>query len=192
MRFTRSVLVAVLSWLTVVAVGSTMVWAVISHAGEGLVTTSEATPRSSQSSPAIPGATFLPSPSNRPTVPATEPPSSPASPSTQSSPSSPSTPDGPSSPSSPSTPDVPQSRSAIWQGVGGTVVAECTGSSINLVSASPDAGFRAVVSNPGPQELEVEFEGREDEAGRHAQVRATCGGGVPRFTSQVEVEGSED
>ena len=72
------------------------------------------------------------------------------------------------------------------------MVAECAGSVISLVSASADTGFRAEVGNRGPEELEVEFEGREDESGKHAKVRGECAGGTPRFTSEVESEGAED
>jgi len=37
MRVSRPILVAVAAWLVVVAVGSTLVWAVISRAGDGVV-----------------------------------------------------------------------------------------------------------------------------------------------------------
>lgn len=66
------------------------------------------------------------------------------------------------------------------------MVAECTGSAIRQASIQPDPGFRVEVGNPGPEELEVEFEGREDQEGSHAHVRAVCVAGAPRFSVEIE------
>lgn len=66
------------------------------------------------------------------------------------------------------------------------MVAECTGAAIRQASVQPDPGFRVEVGNPGPVELEVEFEGREDEEGSHAHVHAVCVAGVPKFSVETE------
>ncbi len=71
------------------------------------------------------------------------------------------------------------------------VTARCRGAAVSLVSAQPDAGFAVEVGDRGPEQLEVKFEGREDESGRHTELRAVCAGGVPRFTSQSESEGGD-
>lgn len=157
----RSWVAAVASWLVVVAIGSALVWAVISRVGDGLGATA--------------GAPLTPS-----SVPSASAPS-PSEPST----SGPSVPPA-SGPSSPTTPAGPEPQQATWQGRGGVVVAECTGAAIRQASVQPDPGYRVEVGNPGPEELEVEFEGREDQEGSHSHVRAVCVAGAPRFSVETE------
>jgi hypothetical protein len=70
--------------------------------------------------------------------------------------------------------------------VGGLVVAQCDGDAISFQSAQPDTGYAFDLKNGGPEELEVEFEGREDESGTSSSVTARCVDGVPVFDSQVE------
>jgi hypothetical protein len=144
----------VLTWLVVVAIGSTLVWTVISRAGEQVVSSSD---------PLV--VTNGPKPTRSPSPSSSSPPSSPAS---------------SSSPAGP----APERRT--WQGVGGLVVAQCVGSAISRVSLLPDDGYAVELKEDGPEELEVEFEGREDESGSQSSVSATCVDGVPVFQSQVE------
>jgi hypothetical protein len=66
------------------------------------------------------------------------------------------------------------------------VVAQCVGSAISRVSLLPDDGYAVDLKDDGPEQLEVEFEGREDESGSQSSVSATCVDGVPVFQSQVE------
>ena len=193
----RSFVAVVVSWLVVVAIGSTLVWAVISQVGDGLGTTS-GSPLAQSSTPSSSVSLAGPSPSRSHRTPssASSSPSSP--PSSSSSSSSPpssgasasgTSPSGPSSsgpPSPPASTQGPEPRRATWQGLGGTVVAECTGPAVRQASVQPDPGFRVEVGNPGPEELEVEFEGREDEEGSHTHVRAVCVGGIPKFSVQTE------
>ncbi|MDO9497383.1 MAG: hypothetical protein Q7J48_16900 [Nocardioides sp.] len=179
MRMRRSFVAVAAAWLVVVAIGSTLVWAVISRVGDGLVTTADSSVAPSTSSP-TPSRTPSPKPSRTPspkpsrtpsTSPTTSPPSSPVS-----------------SPpvSSPPSSAAPVSRSATWQGLGGVVVAECTGDAIRTLSVLADPGFRVEVGNPGPEQLEVEFEGREDEEGSESKVRAVCVAGAPQFSAETE------
>jgi hypothetical protein len=172
----RSFVAVVAAWLVVVAIGSTLVWAVISRVGDGLVTTADssvAPPSTSSPAPSrTPTRTPSPTPSRTPsTSPTTSPPSSPGS----SPPASP-----------PPSSAAPESRSATWQGLGGMVVAECTGDAIRKLSVLADPGFRVEVGNPGPEQLEVEFEGREDEEGSESKVRAVCVAGEPQFSAETE------
>lgn len=167
----RSFVAVVAAWLVVVAIGSTLVWAVISRVGDGLVTTADSSATSSTSSPA-PTRTPTRTPSRTPSSsPTTSAPSSPVS----SPPASP-----------PPSSAAPESRSATWQGLGGMVVAECTGDAIRKLSVLADPGFRVEVGNPGPEQLEVEFEGREDEEGSESKVRAVCVAGEPQFSAETE------
>jgi hypothetical protein len=148
----RTVVVAVTAWLAVVAVGSALVWAVISRAGEELTTTSG--PRVSAVGDPTPGATHSPERTHSPTD------GSSASPESQ-----------------PGTLDaVPQRRT--WQGTGGYVVVVCTGPTISLAAAQPDAGFRVEVDERGPVEVRVEFEEQVEEE-RKSEVRGTCVDGLP-------------
>jgi hypothetical protein len=85
-----------------------------------------------------------------------------------------------------STSPVAAETRRTWQGSAGLIVATCEQAAIRLVSAQPASGFHAEIKDDGPQELEVEFEGREDQGGREITVVARCSSGVPRFASQAE------
>jgi hypothetical protein len=165
MRVSRPILIGVAAWLLVVVVGSTMVWAVISRAGEGVVS---ADPPTSSAQPTTEPTTD-PSkhPTRRPTI--TDDPTS-ASPSAT----------GSSAP-----PPTAEPVRRTWQGLGGTVVVSCTGAAVSLVGAQPDSGFSVEVHDRGPNRVEVQFEGRDDDSGGEGEdetrVRATCTGGVPAF-----------
>jgi len=77
---------------------------------------------------------------------------------------------------------------ASWQGSAGLIIAACDGSGIRLVSAQPTDGFHAEIKDGGPDELEVEFEGREERSGSDVTVVAHCVSGVPTFRTQDEEE----
>ena len=168
MRLTRAVLLGVAAWLAVVTVGSTAVWLVISQAGEDVGTTG---------SPLPAAATRTGSPAS----PSTGPRSHTSRPSAR-----------PTGRPSPTTSAPPAAERRTWQGVGGYVTAECRGADIGFVAAQPDPGFAVSASDKGPDTVEVAFEGREDENGRHSEVRGVCVGGVPRFTVQAEAGGGGD
>lgn len=157
MKLSRTVVFGALSWVLVVAVGSTLVWAVISRAGDGVVS----------SSPPVVGATSSPG-------------AGPSSPGPKPSSHAPST-----TPHS-STAPAPAPVRRTWQGVGGVVVAECLGAEISRVSSTADVGFATEAKETGPERLRVEFEGREDESGSHSEVLAVCVAGVPQFETATE------
>lgn len=169
---------AVLAWLVVVALGSTLVWAVISRAGEGVV---------SGNGPATAGA--LPGP---PASSGTRTASGPSSEHSSSPGTTPSDTGAPTSSSGPATdqPSGTPGRPAVeaerrtWQGTGGLVIAECTGPSIRLVATAPDDGFKVEVEARGPGTLKVRFE-RTGEQGGETVVTGVCGDGSPVLTGDT-------
>lgn len=176
-------MVAVAAWVLVVAVGSTLVWAVISRAGEGVVSgsgdvTTLGVPQPGQPTPGAP--------SNRPRHPSPTPtaPAGPASqaPSTATPPAPPLPAPSSAAPSSTSATPAPQQAPAqrrTWQGRPGVVVAECRGSSIRLVGAYPNSGWSVQVEERGPQRLAVRFEGNDDQG--ETGLGARCVQGAPAY-----------
>lgn len=75
-----------------------------------------------------------------------------------------------------------------WQGLGGLVVAQCDGRAISRVSLLPHDGYAVELEDDGPEQLEVVFEGRDDERGSEATVTARCLDGLPVFESAIEDE----
>jgi hypothetical protein len=101
--------------------------------------------------------------------PSTPPPSAP--PSSSGSGSAP----APGSASAPSSPAGDGVR-RVLTGSGGTVVAECRGSVVRLVSWAPNPGFEVHEAEPGPgPEADVDFRGS---AGR-SKIKVSCAGGEP-------------
>jgi len=146
MKKSRPILVAVGAWLVVVALGSALVWAVISRAGEGLVS-------------ADPTITADPTTSGAP------------------------------SPSTSTSTSAPTSNGRVqrtWHGQGGAVVVSCSGGSMTLDSVQPDPGFAVEVEKRGPREVEVQFEGREDESENETKVKASCVAGTPIFEVETD------
>jgi hypothetical protein len=176
----RGAVLAALVWAGVVAAGSTLVWVVISRAGEGVVpltqpqadvTGSLPVPGEDRSASRVsPGVTLTPRPRRTanaaPTgVPTTLPPAS--------------------SPPAP----TPERRS--WSGNAGHVVAECSGSNVRLVAAFPNAGWRYAIVSRGPALVSVRFvhEVGDDNS---VTVAARCLAGVPRFTAAPRGGGGDD
>lgn len=158
----RTVLTAVAAWLAVVAVGSVLVWSVISRAGD-----------------VEPGSqTALPAATRTPAGESAQPPT-PAGESAQSPTPTPSTPS-----SSTASPDR-EAEQRTWQGPGGYVSVECRGQEISLVAAQADAGFVVEVDHRGPDEVKVAFEGQGEE-GRETEVSAECRAAVPEFEVNAE------
>lgn len=200
----RRLILGLVSWLVVVALTSTLAWAVISRAGDTLVSTDEpaVVTQTEGGHAASKGTarTAKPKPSTSPTVttrsPETQPPAPTSiSPSTTSeTPSSTAAP-SPAASTSTASPDTPtestrEPQRRTWQGIGGRLVVACDGSRISFVSALPDAGFKYEVGGEGPDGLEVEFQGGDDQDGEGSHVKATCLAGVPDFN--VETRGQED
>ncbi|MGK2875543.1 MAG: hypothetical protein ACSLEW_07860 [Nocardioides sp.] len=182
MSVSRTVLTAVAAWLAVVAVGSVLVWSVISRAGDV----------EPGSQTALPAATRTPAgESAQPPTPAGESAQSPT-PAGESAP--PPTPAGEPAQSPTPTPSTPSSSTAspdreaeqrTWQGPGGYVSVECRGQEISLVAAQADAGFVVEVDHRGPDEVKVAFEGQGEE-GRETEVSAECRAAVPEFEVDAE------
>jgi hypothetical protein len=83
------------------------------------------------------------------------------------------------------TPATTTAGGAVTRGFpvsGGVVAVRCTGSRIALLYAVPAAGYRTIVSDRGPEQVEVEFAG--DPAGAHLHV--SCVDGQPH--ARVEVD----
>jgi hypothetical protein len=170
----RPTLAAFGVWLLVVALGSTLVWAVISRAGEGVVSSESSTvPSPGDPLGTGPAPTGSPGdlPTDRPSASPSDSPSDRVSDSPSETPSR--TPAGP-----------PLTRS--WQGQGGSVVASCSGPAVSLVAAQPDSGYSVEVSDRGPRRLEVEFESGDGEDERRSRVRASCSAGAPRFEVETD------
>lgn len=188
----RTVLVAVIAWVAVITVGSTLVWTVISRVGEdlttadpgvlrtaGVVSTAGTTqpgvrltrrPPPTRSASATPtSGSSTPTPVGTPTLPppATSSAAQPtAHPTTQ--------------PTSQST-----AQRRTWQGPGGFVAAVCRGRVISLDAAQADSGFRVEVEDRGPEEIHVSFRGQGEE-GRETEVQARCQGGAPVFSAHTD------
>lgn len=181
-------------WFVVVALGSGLVWAVISATGDELASTGDAVPRPPDGTvtTAPPEATRSsnPSPSAEVTDSAPPPAASSASPSASSASSG--LPDSNSGPRPSRTADrtrdpAPAARSATWSGPAGVVTTRCVGDRINLVRAVPSAdGYVVEVKDQGPEEVEVEFEGRGEDTQPETRVEATCVGGSPRYSVRRE------
>ncbi|RYP85329.1 hypothetical protein EKO23_12655 [Nocardioides guangzhouensis] len=194
MTSVRGWLLGVMAWLLVVLVGSSLVWVVISRAGQGVAPSpgsGDPGQVAAGAAASSPGAAVTPAPSttSRPTL--RPEPSDSARPSGPPSPRAGTT-DGPddSSPSAAPPASAPSASTSgaravrrTWSGVGGTVVAECRGETIRMMGAQPDGGFAVEVLDRGPHQVKVEFRGRGDEH-RESQVESECEAGTPHFSAE--------
>ncbi len=203
------------AWLLVVAVGSALVWTVISRAGDELAAAASPPFQASAPSPteaevATPSSQ-APQDTRKPTVIRSKAPSPTANDSSTSSipESVDETPLPPSSPPAPS--EQPANHSddddhdwddgdkwdddgenspvvrATWQGSGGVVTAECQGWAISLLSAQGDSGYHVEVWSKGPRRVGVNFEA-QDGSGQRTEVFGACYRGTPKFYAR---DGSE-
>lgn len=184
MRLSRTGLgrlgLGLVAWAVIVALGSWLVWLVVSDAGRDVV--GSTLPRG-----AAPSAATSPTP---PPVPPTPPPVTPASPpasppaSSTAAPASPAAP-GPTAATTPSTQSGQVTRT--WTGAAGVVTTRCTGSAIALSGAAASAdGYVVEVKSRGPREVDVEFEGRGEETVLDTRVRAHCVDGTPHYEVEAE------
>lgn len=210
MKVSRPVVLAVAAWLTVVLVGSTVVWTIISHVGGPVALRADTVgPGPSASASATgPGAgptgagrsgrapRTKDSPSTQPsraastgstTGPTSGPTKGSVRPGGGGSPSRLPTRHGALPPAS-SPPPVPEVRRATWSGVGGVVSVSCQGAALSLTGATPDPGFSVEVDKE-THHLEVQFKGQGSEE-RETKVEAGCVSGTPRFS--VEAGGGSD
>lgn len=148
-------------WVLVIALGSSLVWVVISSAGSEVSDTAGTTTfTGAELEVSLPPAT---SRSPRPSRSASS--------------------------SSSSAPAKPAVEQATWTGPAGALTVECRGATIALVGAYPSAdGWAVEVKDRGPERVEAEFEGRGDQEGAETRVRAECVSGVPRFEAQTETD----
>ncbi len=190
MRPRRGVVVMLATWVAVVLVGATAVWAVISRAGEDLVTSASQPVLSAAAS--SPATTVAPSSrplehrprkpkSSRPTPeveptpsasPSTVPSSSPPPPS-----SAPSSSGGGSTPSQPPAP--PSSKTGTWNGKPGTVSMTCRsdGRRGNYSVYARSGWVAETEQEDGGIEVHFHRQGGEGEV----ELKAACVGGRPVF-----------
>ena len=160
----RPLLVMALGWLAVVVAVGAITFVVVDRAGRGVG-------QASAARTLVPtAATLPPTPTPTPTTPST---SSPAT--------SPSTPVPTQAPSRPVikpsvSPTVRQAevRTASFTTDGGTVVAECAGTELRLVSITPRDGWRFEQESEHGG-LEVKFKADE----REVEILVVCRRGVP-------------
>lgn len=146
----RRTVLSVIVWCLVVAAGSSLVWVIISGAGQDFVGQDRALP-DSPTSDSVPSSTGTTS----------------TSPSTAAS--------------------AETATSTTWSGSAGVVTTRCNGTRISLVRALPSAdGYVVEVKDRGPEEVDVEFEGRGDETVPETRVRARCVDGTPRYDARDE------
>ncbi len=185
MRRRGGILAVLATWLAVVIVGATAVWAVISRAGEELVTgsaqpglggvTSSAAPTSIATGPTL---------EQRPRKSRTAQPGNGAgggstSPSAAASSSPPTGDTSPSPGTSPAPPPAPSSRTETWNGKPGTVTLACRADGTRgQYSVYARGGWEAETEQEDSG-LEVHF--RRQDADGEVELKASCDGGRPRF-----------
>lgn len=187
MRRRGGILVVLATWLAVVLVGATAVWAVISRAGEELVTGSAQPGLGAVSSPAEPTAIATgPTLEHRPRKTRTAQPSDDAE---VTEPASPSAPGGSSPPpsgspspgpgSAPPPQPVQTSRTDTWNGKPGTVSLTCRADGTRgQYSVYARSGWEAETEQEDSG-LEVHFHRQDDDG--EVELKASCDGGRPRF-----------
>lgn len=181
MRNRRSLGLALSLWFALIAVGSTVVWTVISGTGSQLVgseplfTTGATAPAPPSPQGKVPGATLKPSPTPTPTPTPTPSPAPTASATAESTPSDAApTPDGKDDQGIEGSGAVRRS----WSGGAGTVMAECTGVELSNYSALQNGGY-SVHTHEEYNRLQVEFTSKG--GGEDVEVEAWCRNGVPTF-----------
>ena len=187
----RTSILGALVWCGVVAVVATLVWVVISRAGQGVVPVAQPQADVTGSLP-VPGGADRPAQRTSPGVTLSPRPSRSPSPSSGAPPTSgSSTP--PSSPpsSAPVPPPAPAVQRRSWSGAAGHVVAECRGRAAELVSAFPNAGWRYVIGSRGPAQVLVRFV-RTSGDDTSVSVGARCVVGVPHYWLPGEGGGGDD
>ncbi len=156
----RTVVVGVLLWVLVVAAGSSLVWVVISRAGQDVGSGAVSPPSATPSTSSSPTSSSTPRPSGSPS----------ASPTT----------------SRPSGSGGPEPVRRTWSGAAGVVTVQCRGAAVSLVGAQPSAdGYTVDVEERGPERVEVELQQRGDD-GAETRVRATCSRGTPVIDVELD------
>lgn len=146
----RRTVLSVVLWCLVVAAGSSLVWVIISGAGQDFAGQDRALPGTS--APVV----------------------VPSSASTKGS-------------SAATQTSTDAAVSTTWSGSAGVVTTRCNGTRITLVRALPSAdGYVVEVKDRGPDEVDVEFEGRGDETVPETRVLARCVNGTPKYDAQNE------
>ncbi len=188
----RTVLVAFIAWVAVIAVGSTLVWTVISRVGEDLTTADPGVLRTAGAVSTVPATqpgvrlTRRPHPTRSASSAPTTASSAPAPVITPIVPTPVTSSAGQPTTHPTSQPSAqPSAQRRTWQGPGGFVAAVCHGRSISLDAAQADSGFRVVVEDRGPEQVHVNFRGQGDE-GRETEVQARCQGGTPVFSTHTD------
>ena len=179
----RVVIVAV--WLLGTVASVALAWAAVSAVGGEVTSTpgggggpaSVAAPPTAGS----PSSTSTSTPTSSTTLTTAEVPSS-----TSTSAAPPPATTAPATPTTTAAPPPAERRSAVFDAVGGTLGASCTGAAASLDFATPRGGYAAEVHDAGPEKVDVRFEA-ENEGESRLVVR--CVDGAP--TADVE-EHAED
>lgn len=186
----RRVALAVVAWVVVVTVGSTLTWTVISRTGDGVLDgdLEVGSPVVGRTlGPTVDGRRLDRTP--RSSSPGQRPPgrAEPGDDEAGDDPG-PGTP-GTSEPAAGGPTAQAPAEERTWTGRAGGVTVSCRDSAASLVRAYPSAdGYVVEVGNQGPEQVEVQFEGRGGEEGAETHVVATCEGGVPQFAVAADDE----
>ncbi|MEZ5091863.1 hypothetical protein [Nocardioides sp.] len=191
MRMRRALLAGVAAWLAVVLVGATVVWAVISRAGQELSSgdgfaragsaATSAGPRTT--SPSGPLVKRSHKPSGKPSTKAT----SPSTPPTSSAPTDEATPTSPpassSPPKPPSTPKPPPGstkHTATWIESPGRLTATCNGAKLTINSLIPNDGWESEKPEKKSDSVfEVHF--HSEKSDKEVELTIACVAGRPDF-----------
>jgi hypothetical protein len=155
------VALAVLGWVVVVAIGTGLVWAVVSRAGQGVTEQPDALEDAQGTGTVVQAPTVRPSGQSSGTT---------------------STPPDRSEPTTGAT-GTGSAATAVrdtWHGAAGVVSVECRGATIRLTGAVAFSGYSAETDDSGPDDVKVEFESGDGE--RRTRVEAECADGVPAFS----------
>jgi hypothetical protein len=208
----RTVFAIAALWIALVGAGSTVTWFVIDSAGSHVLAGPTPGPRPTQDNIDVvqtPLSAASDSPTRRPVRHHKHPPRRVTSPTTASQPTvepSPSVAPAPPrsthhvstampSPAAPKSrvrtrPLAPMRVTRTWRDTPGSVVASCTGVTVELQSATPADGYRVEVGSRGPHEVEVTFQLLDESS--QTQVKAVCAHDAPRFSTEVESEHHRD
>lgn len=156
-------------WLVTVAGAATLTWTVISAAGTQVGQIPPVNPEFSlTATPAVTNSASPPTPSQHHSATAGATTSVPAP------------------PTHPATPPPPPSYVGSWSGTQGKVIARCTSTTVSLVSAIPNDGYRVKAEREGADQLVIEFESAGepyDHDGDEAHLLVTCSQSRPVFRS---------
>ena len=190
MRMRRALLAGVAAWLAVVLVGATVVWAVISRAGQEL-SSGDGFARAGSAASSAPGPRTVPpggplvKHTHRPRVRPSKPASPSSAPATSAAPTEDATHTGapastsPPKSTSPPPPSGSTKHSATWSEDPGRVKATCDGAQLRLDSLVPNPGWGFEKPELKSSSAEVHF--HKEQGDREVELTVFCQAGYPKF-----------